>query len=432
MDAHNPTYEFWRIRIFSLTWLTYAGFYLTRKSFPIAKVGLLADPAISLTKTQLGWIDLANQIAYAIGQFVWGVCGDKLGPRVVILGGLFVSVFVGILCGFTTTFWMFMLLMFIQGLAQATGWSNLLKNMSSWFSRGERGVVMGWWCSNYAIGGLIASPYAGLAADAFGHWKFAFFIPAITLFGVFLLFFFFQRNRPEDVGLPPIEEYHGVPAEVLEEGETPDEEPEGSSKVIWEVLTNKTVWLLAIVYLCLKPTRYAILFWGPAYMNEQFGSGMAQSGLLSAFFELAGPVGTLAAGFLSDKLFGSRRMPACVLFLIGLSVVLVFFHGAAESGKIATVTMLFAMGFFLYGPDSMVSATSAMDFGTKKGAATAAGLINGMGSIGGALGGALPGYVSDEYGWNVIFTSLAAASLLAALILIPFWNTMPPTASRKN
>ena len=53
----------------------------------------------------------------------------------------------------------------------------------------------------------------------------------------------------------------------------------------------------------------------------------------------------------------------------------------------------FLIGFFLYGPDSMVSATAAVDFGTKKGAGTAAGFINGFGSFGQVLGVALPGYL---------------------------------------
>ena len=33
----NPAYERWRWQIFSITWLAYAGFYLTRKAFSVAK-----------------------------------------------------------------------------------------------------------------------------------------------------------------------------------------------------------------------------------------------------------------------------------------------------------------------------------------------------------------------------------------------------------
>jgi len=69
------------------------------------------------------------------------------------------------------------------------------------------------------------------------------------------------------------------------------------------------VLLLALIYFCLKPARYAILLWGPKYINESIGSGMSESGLISGDVELAGPISVIVAGFVSDKIFGSRRMP---------------------------------------------------------------------------------------------------------------------------
>ncbi|MEW6158497.1 MAG: MFS transporter, partial [Verrucomicrobiota bacterium] len=34
----KQTYARWRWQIFAVTWLAYAGFYLTRKSFSVAKI----------------------------------------------------------------------------------------------------------------------------------------------------------------------------------------------------------------------------------------------------------------------------------------------------------------------------------------------------------------------------------------------------------
>ena len=72
------------------------------------------------------------------------------------------------------------------------------------------------------------------------------------------------------------------------------------------------------------------------------------------------------------------------------------------------VLLLFAMGFFLFGPDAMIVSASAVDFGTKKGAASSAGLINGMGSTGQILGLSLPGIIWAKYGWGVLFNCLGA------------------------
>lgn len=426
----NPIYERWRWQIFAVTWIAYAGFYLTRKSYSVAKIGLSED--FGFSNTDLGYFDNVYLWTYMIGQFVWGVSGDRFGPRRIVLAGLFCSSAVGFVSGWISALWVFAAFGALQGIAQSTGWPNLVKTMSEWFSRSERGVIMGWWCSNYAVGGLIASPFAGLAADTFGSWRYAFFVPALALFGIVVLFFLFQRNRPEDVGLPSIEEYHGEKPAVLDENERPEEEPEGSWKVVGEVFRNKTVWVLAIVYFCLKPTRYAILFWGPKYVSEQLGTGMTESALISILFEAAGPLGVLFAGVMSDKVFQARRMPIAVIMLFLLAGVLFNFNEIATGGKGAVACLLFAIGFLLYGPDSLLTGTSAMDFGTKKGAATAAGFINGWGSVGAALGGGLPGYISDNYGWEPLFNGLAGASILAALILLPLWNARPATVDNSK
>ena len=75
---------------------------------------------------------------------------------------------------------------------------------------------------------------------------------------VALLFFIFQRNKPEDVGLPAVE-----PEPELSAAET-----EANSKLsVWEplkeILRNRTVLVLGLAYFMLKPARYAILLWGP-------------------------------------------------------------------------------------------------------------------------------------------------------------------------
>src|SRR6185295_6082905 len=94
-----PLYERWRWQIFAVTWLAYAGFYLTRKSFSVAKIGILADSHFTITKSTMGWIDFANLSMYAIGQFLWGMAGDRVGPRRVILTGMMASIIVAIGAG---------------------------------------------------------------------------------------------------------------------------------------------------------------------------------------------------------------------------------------------------------------------------------------------------------------------------------------------
>src|SRR5262249_56916474 len=128
--------------------------------------------------------------------------------------------------------------------------------------------------THYALGGVVGAALAGIAAQAYGL-RYAFWVPAAALLGIWLLFLLLQRNRPEDVGLPPIERYHGEPEAVVAADETPAQEREGSWRVIVEVLKNRMVLLLGLVYFLIKPTRYLVMFWSPLYINERLGAQAA-------------------------------------------------------------------------------------------------------------------------------------------------------------
>ncbi len=435
LTSKNPRYERWRWQIFSITWLAYAGFYLTRKAFSVAKNELKKPEIMGLTKADMSWIDGANSVAYALGQFLWGPLGDKFGPRVIVLAGMLASVTVALLMGLSSTVLWMGVLFALQGLCQSSGWAPLTKNVGEFFSRRERGSIMGFWCTNYALGGFLASTLAAWAAQKFG-WRYAFFVPAGGLLVIWFLFLLFQRNRPEDVGLPSIEKYHGEGEEVINAEETPASEPEGSWKIVMEVLRNKMVWLLAAVYFVIKPTRYLMLYWSPVYINELLGTSTATSGLLGSLFDLAGPLGSLVGGLVSDRLFKSKRMPVCVIALFVLAFLMVGFRYIPAT-RLAVGAGMFAIGFLIFIPDTLISGAAAMDFGTKKGASTAGGVINGFGSMGQIIGVTLPGWADKLVGqghdiWNPIFLWLGVALALGGLFMLPQWNRLPPTAPAKS
>jgi drug/metabolite transporter (DMT)-like permease len=82
----------WQVRVFVATWLGYAGFYLTRKSLSVAKVELKKPEVWGLSNETLATVDGGYLVAYALGQFLWGVLGDRLGTRRVVLAGMAGSV----------------------------------------------------------------------------------------------------------------------------------------------------------------------------------------------------------------------------------------------------------------------------------------------------------------------------------------------------
>ncbi|XP_062569176.1 probable sulfoacetate transporter SauU, partial [Saccostrea cucullata] len=65
--------------IFILGWLAYASTYLLRKPLGVVKTDL--EESLSIGKTQLGWLDTALLLPYALMQMLLGPLGDRFGPR---------------------------------------------------------------------------------------------------------------------------------------------------------------------------------------------------------------------------------------------------------------------------------------------------------------------------------------------------------------
>ncbi len=398
-----------QMRIFGITWLAYFGFYLTRKSFSVAKIGIEQDPEAAISMTDMAYIDGAYLVMYAIGQMIWGAAGDRMGTRKVILAGMLISVLVAIGMGLSSITIMFGIFFLIQGLAQSTGWAPLVKNVCGYFDKDKRGTLMGLWCTNYALGGLVASAFAGYWGDLLG-WRYAFYIPAATLFGIWILFYFLQSDVPEH---PKAED---APTEAAP--------PAQKNYSVFHIVKNRNVMLLGFTYFLLKPTRYAILFWGPKFINSKLGSGMTESGLISGMFEAMGIVSTLLAGILSDWLFKGRRIPVCVISLMSLGIFL-FFLDHIPATRISLILGFFFMGLMVFGPDSIVSSTAAVDFAGESEASSAAGLVNGLGSVGAIIGGTVPGFFAEQYGWSGTFYFLGGMVIVASLILVSKWNVRP-------
>ncbi len=285
MNNHNGTLhrgwqslQRWRIQIFVITWLAYAAFYFTRKAFSVAKLGIAEDPSFELDKSAMADLDALYLAAYAVGQFMWGVFADRFGTRVVVLGGLLTSALAALAMGTFATLPIFAACMVVQGLAQSTGWSGLCKNIGAFFATYERGRVLGLWSTCYAFGGLVATPFAGWCAYRLTHdWRMAFLSSAGVVLAVAVLFFFLQRNRPQDVGLPPVEAEAAPPANA----------PRPShSGALLKALRNPHVLVLGIAYFLLKPARYAILLWGPVIIYERMPEiGKVASAIVPSAFE---------------------------------------------------------------------------------------------------------------------------------------------------
>lgn len=399
----TPAQRTWRVRVFTATWLSYFGLYFCRKPFYITKASL--EDSLGWDAEALGLVGTAYLVSYALGQFLSGFLGDRLGPRVVLLVGMAVSLGANAAFGMTNSLGLFTAFMALNGLAQATGWSNNVGTMANWFRREERGTVMGFWATNFQAGGVAANALAAFTLGRLGY-EWSYFTGSLVLVGVWVYFLFNQRTHPRELGLPSINPEDSTPA-------TPGQ-PQPSH---WTAAVVTNVLLVGGFYFFAKFIRYALWSWTPYLLQRNYNMAADDAGYLSTVFDVAGIAGVIGIGFLSDRLFKGRRAQIAFLFVLGmvLSCVLLYTLGGQSLAIFGVCIGL--VGFTLYGPDALMTGAGAIDVGSARHAVLASGIINGLGSLGSVAQELLLGGLLKEGGAGAVFGALLGSSLASAAFL---------------
>lgn len=407
-QAQEALRRSWRMKIFTSTWLAYFGLYFCRKAFYIVK-GTMGDD-LNLDASALGELGSAYLLCYSIGQFTSAGVGERVGARVLLLVGILVSIIANVAFGFANNYWTLMAFMCVNGFAQATGWPSVVGTMGSWTKRKERGVLMGVWGTCYQVGGIGAKAWAAFWMAQQG-WRGSFFAASMVVILVWLAVFLWQRNKPEDVGLPPMD------AEG-EEGVEAVDGAEEASPWTRELVVN--IGLVGCFYFGVKFVRYALWSWTPYFLEKNFGMAGDDAGYLSTIFDIAGFAGVIFAGVISDKLFNGKRTPISLIMLVGMTLACgcMYLFGSTSVGFFAVT--LGMVGFMLFGPDSLLTGAGAIEIGSPRTALAAAGIINGIGSIGSVVQELLVAKVYESSNGDVapVFALLFGASALSVLALI--------------
>jgi sugar phosphate permease len=433
----TPEQNAWRWRILIATYLGYCGYYLCRKVFTLCKTTLAAEFHVDLKMIAHIWT--AYLVAYMVGQFICSFVGRKWGPRVLLLGGLGISIAINLVFGFANSYWTFFIFMIFNGLVQASGWPGSVGSAAGWLRRQERGTIMGVWNTNFIIGNMFVKGlggfilksgwhilFLGCAVVASSHcwggennnWRYAYFGCTIVSFAIWWLLYFWQRNKPEDVGLEAIVEKE---CDETRPVQASDEDHISFSQYM-KLLLNPVIILMGTSYFCLKFLRYALDSWTPSFLN-MLGLDVGQSAYYSMIFDFIGFPGAIFAGWALDRFFKGRWAPLCLMMGVGMvfGYILVVIFGANP--------YLFAIccglvGFMLYGPDSILCGAAAIHVAGEKNTTAVAGMINGMGSVGPVVQEEVIGSLLEGKNGmhNANLLGLAMSVLFVLIMLVVSWQ----------
>src|SRR5262245_24837679 len=391
----------------------YASYYLVRNTLALAIPDILKEfPQHS--KADLGWALTALAISYGISKFLMGSVSDRSNPKYFLPLGLLISC--GIMFAMGTVKAMYaslallVVLQILNGWAQGMGWPPAGKTMVHWFSTRERGLVVSFWNVGHNVGGGLVATFAVAGVALFHDWGAKLYFNAVIAAAIAVLAFVLMRDTPAAYGLPPVEEYkHDYPPDyAAAAGQT-----FSYREIFFEhVLRNKYLWAIAVANAFIYFVRYGVVNWIPTYLQTAKGFSFNASSTGWALYEFAAIPGTVACGWVSDKVFGGRRAPATILFM-ALTLVAVIAYWLNLKGPLwIDYVALFSIGFLIYGP-IMIVGLHALDLVPKQAAGTAAGFTGFFGYVfGSAIAGTGVGWIADHWGWTGVFATMVACCVL--------------------
>jgi len=400
-----PDIGSWQKKILITSWITYASFYLLRVNMSVAIPGIIKDFGIS--KTEMGSVLTALFIAYAVGQFVNGQFGDNFSAKWLVAIGLFTSTLINFIFGYTNGILLIMILLWgLNGFFQSMGWAPTVKIVASWFPSHKRGKASGILGSSYQIGNAVSWLLAGFVAGHFG-WRFIFWVPAV--FTLLILIGWVNRleEKAEDKGFEPVEITRKA---------------NGFRDTISSTVRNRKIWTVALGLFSLNIVRYGFIDWTPTYFFEVQKAAISAAAYKTLIFPIAGSIGSLTAGWISDKFFRGRRAPMAVVMLVLLGLAALYFPHIPKQNWVLSLVVLAIIGFLTFGPHMMMVTALPMDLGTKEMAASVTGFIDGWGYIGASLTGVGTGFLLDHLGWNAAFYFWVSGAFLAAILMATLWN----------
>ena len=431
-DGKIDFFKSWQWQVVICTMIGYSMFYFVRKNFSFAMPALSAEYGI--TNTSFGIILSLVGIIYGVSKFLNGIVADRINARWHLVIGLCACILLNLFFGwsdklstmitgnesgpdFINTMVVIMaILLVLNNIFQGCGFPPCNRLLAHWVPPKELATKSAIWNTSHSIGAAVVSVFCGYIIAKTGNWRYCFIFPsAVAAIGV-LFIFLTLRDTPKSVGLPELE---NTRTELDE-----DDSPAAFRAFIRKrVFRSPIVWCLAITDLFVYIVRFAVLDWGPMFLQQRENPLSPQlSGWTIGIFEVAGCIGMLCAGWMSDRFFKgkSHRVCAVEMFLVALCMIALHLL-PKDSSPVLVLVLLALAGFFVYGPQAMLGVT-AVKHATKKAASTAVGLI-GLMSYGSVIfTGVGLGWFSDHFGWDNLFLLMTIVAVIGGLIVSALWN----------
>ena len=183
------------------------------------------------------------------------------------------------------------------------------------------------------------------------------------------------------------------------------------------------LWILAFTNFFVYIIRFTILDWGSTFLTQFKGLSIQTASTTVAASEIVGGIiGTLLAGWATDKFFKSKAQCTSAICTI-LAVICLFVFWQVKDIPWLFIAMLVLSAFFIYGPQALLG-IAASNQATKRAAATANGIVGIVCYLSPIVSGAVFGAIADNpnMGWNGVYLAAIIMGIVGAVLLALLWN----------
>ncbi len=427
--GHSPAYRRRRLLNWVPLGLTYAFLYFGR--YNLSAIAGELDKVGALSRAEFNHIDGVGAWVYGISFLINGPLADRFGGRLTMMAATGGSALMNLGMAFAmkqvaADGHVGESLVFLNAANmyfQSFGAVSIVKVNAPWFHVRERGVLGGLFGVLISLGLYFSYDWSLLLARGIGV-EAAFWMPAIVLAGCLLVTMLIVRDSPSQAGFA---DFDTGDASSGQTGSLP------LVDVLRRMFSQRVIWIIVGIEFCSGFLRQGVMKQfrlyakavgeGDSFVYEHWGLLLCMAGILGGVF----------AGFISDHVFGSRRGPVSSVLYGGLLAGAIFAFFSVGTPALGWAVV--GMSLCVIGVHGMLSGTASMDFGGTKNAGVVTGVIDGFVYLGTGTQAFLYGVVlpvgeasRDAANWQIWPGAMIPVALVGLLLCGSIWNARPKRA----
>jgi MFS family permease len=425
------TYKWW---VVVMLWFVCFFNYADRQA--IFSVFELLKSEMSLSDVQLGIVGASFMWVYALIGPIAGLIGDRFNRKTLIITGLVFWSLITIATALSTKYSHLVLFRALEGFGEAFYFPASMSMLSDYHRPLTRSRAMSIHQSSVYAGTIAGGSVAGVLGQHYG-WRSSFYLFGSLgiLLGVLLLVLLREPTRARST---EIEQHEASLSDASKEGDAAIRRGRGISmslrnmlSPIGELFANPMMRILTLVFVGANFVAMIFLTWMPSFLYRKFNLSLAMSGVsATAYLQIASVAGVLTGGVLADRLAKRNRAGRMITQAIGLTfgVPFIFLAGWTISVPVVIVALT-GFGYFKGLYDANIWA-SLHDVVRPERRASAVGLMNSVGWIGGGVAPVAIAAASERFGMSACISANSVIYLLVAALL--FYGIRMHTIGRRS